>query len=193
MAVLASDVFTRANENPLASPWVTPTGAAALQLVSNSIGAATASTDAWSYYSGVTWPDDQYVEWEVTTIGGRDGGGVVRMQSGSLGGYHVNNNSSSAFEIFKVVGGGFTSVANVFTAAGYQLGLVYRLEVVGNVITFKESGVTLLTYTDTTSPITSGNAGLGCFDGTIRLDNWVGGDFGAGGSTTKRLLTLGIG
>jgi hypothetical protein len=59
---LAVDNFTRANENPLASPpWSTITGFNALQVVSNACEPTASGSESGEEYTNVTLPAAQYV------------------------------------------------------------------------------------------------------------------------------------
>src|SRR6185436_7091677 len=189
MAVLASDSFTRADENTLASPWVKPTAWATACLVSNAAAVVTASTDAWYYYSGVTWPANQYAQCRVGVVGGGgvfDAGVVCRMNASGQDGYHLNYSDGASLLLYKVTGGSFSNIAARTVAV--VAGDIIRLEVMGTTPTttlkiFLNGVQQGADVTDSSTPITSGEAGIGLFGGTERLDDFEAGNFLAPGPT----------
>lgn len=187
MTILAQDSFNRANENPLAAPWSTASagGPAGLKLVSNAVTPITTATDSWMYYSGVTWPADQYVKVKVGTLnaGKWDAGPVARMSATGFNGYVLTFNDGSHLTLFKVVGGSFGSaLSSISTTLG--VGDIVELRATGTSTTTLKmyiNGVQIGTdVVDSSSPLTSGNAAIGMFDGAITADDFEAGDFTAG-------------
>lgn len=185
MTVLRDDSFGRADENPLASPYATPSTMGSLKLVSNAVGNVTGSSDSGMYDNGSTYPDNQWAEVTIGTVGGSDCGPSVRQSSGGNH-YCLTNYDAATIYLFKVTGG--TSYNQIGTAAGtYAAGDVIYLEAQGDgtstTLVAKKNGSTIITYTDTTTPFTGGKAGMFGFDGTYRFSRFRGGDFAAGGTS----------
>jgi len=86
---LGSDAFTRANETPLASPWLdadTSSANTEFNLASNSATPELISHDAAMYKSGITWASNQYAQVKITVTGTTAGSGpgvIVRAGSGA--------------------------------------------------------------------------------------------------------------
>lgn len=175
MTQLAADDFDRANENPLGNGvWSAPSGVNPCKIVSN---AATASVndgnDNVSYYSGVSWPNDQYSE---ITIGAFCCP-VVRVASGAATYYLAADDGAGNILIYKRVAGTYTQIG---TGAGsFGAGQVARLEANGTTIRCLVNGVQKATCTD--SAIASGSAGV-LTETTNTVTAWAGGDFSSGGT-----------
>ncbi len=86
---LGADTFTRANETPLASPWLDADVSAAnteFNLSGNSVTPELISHDAAMYLSGITWASNQYAQAKITVTGTTAGSGpglIVRAGTGS--------------------------------------------------------------------------------------------------------------
>src|SRR6266446_7828989 len=108
MSQLASDNFNRANESPLASPWVV--SGFGLNLVSNKTEGSQAAANCTSFYdTSVAWPDDQYSQ--ATIVGPfTDGRGLVVRWSGGDNGYLLVVDTGNNMAIYQVIGGGFLSL-----------------------------------------------------------------------------------
>jgi hypothetical protein len=74
MAVLASDDFNRTDAATLGTGWSEIT----FGIVSNHAKINTSSDDGYAYYSGATWPDDQYSEATLGTTTASGEGTVPR-------------------------------------------------------------------------------------------------------------------
>jgi len=185
VTTLAFDNFNRADENPLASPYAVPgsSGFGGVKLLTNMAAAVTASTDSWVYRTDVTSPNDQISTVKVGALSGSafDAGPVVRMSSTGANGYQLNYNDGANFYIFKVVSGGFSLLASI--GGTLAVGDTMTLKVVGNVLTALKNGAAIgsgLTFTDSSSPITTGNIGFGIFGGTERVDEFTAEDTSSG-------------
>lgn len=187
MAVLATDDFNRANENPLSGGgvWTTQTGEAAMAVVNNTCQRSS-NTDCASRYSGVTAPADQYAQATMTVTAGnfndnRDGPALlVRMQSSTQEYYRGVMTDTSGGSIVKRVAGVVTTLGT--TTTNLINGATIRLEAQGTTLRLFQNGAQLISVTD--AALSSGQFGIGYSseDSTdnASLDNWEGGDFVTG-------------
>jgi hypothetical protein len=184
MAVLASDDFNRTDAATLGTGWSEIT----FGIVSNHAKINTSSDDGYAYYSGATWPDDQYSEATLgTTTASGEGTayGVSCRASNNTNLYRVIGNASG-WHCGRLNNNSFTSLGGA-TSTTFTAGDVIRLEVRTNGAncdwTVKKNGVTVTGGTGSdTSPIASGAAGLAysSTDATAAgLNAWAGGDFAA--------------
>jgi hypothetical protein len=172
MASLASDNFNRSNSS-LTTPWINSAGGfGSLAINTNVVGTNSgANADSEAVYDGgITWPNDQYAEVVITTLGGADGGPCIRAGSGD--GYFCTAFTGSTIELFRI--SGFAGIAT-YNGGGYSLNDVIRIEAQGTTIRVKQNGVTRITVTD--SSVASGKPGIHLFDGTMRVDTFDAGDF----------------
>lgn len=199
MAVLASDNFNRADENPLGSPWVDPGFSGAPQLLSNAFNGT--NSDGGVYYDGgITWPADHYSTLKLKTAhiseSDSQGGPMCCVQAGAASGY-----------IFGVGGGAWT--LKKFTAG--SLGAAFASTVIagavpagvtangmmtigrqGNDIIGWLDGVEIVRGTDTT--FAGGAPGLYKWpNSAVGYDDWEGGDFAAGDTTPPTITSTGTG
>ena len=176
MTTLITDTFGRADESPIGAPYAGPASGITgrLKITANKAGVVTASADSWAYHN-VTYPSDHWAQVTVGTVGGSDFGPVLRVST-TGNGYLITPSGGAAINLLKVLaGGGFTALAS--GGAGYVAGDVIYAEVQGNTIVVKQNGTTIITFTDSSSPITGGQAGMGGFDGTFRISAFSAGDF----------------
>lgn len=142
---------------------------------------ASAATGA-DWWTGDTFDNDQYSQATITNNQNSTYQGVAVRCSGTDNGsnltaYIFYSAPNDGCYIDKYVNGSFVStLAGPGTA--FAVNDVVRLEVSGNALTGKVGGVTRLSVTDSSSPIASGAAGIGCNSGSVnaRLDNWEGGN-----------------
>lgn len=150
-----SDPFT--TNGPLSSNWTIIEGAFLISSNKLAITAIGADLRALAYWNAAIFPPNQYAELTLTTIplGNRGLGPAVRVSSSAetCYGFHVNNNT---IFISRIISGVTTVIAT--TPWAPTTGDVFRLEVIGNQLTARINGVTLLTAVD--SNITSGAAGI---------------------------------
>lgn len=170
---MVTDLFNRANENPLSGGgnWGGNGVDAQFQVVSNQAQSAVAM--AVSRYTGTTFGADQ---WSSVKATGSDGSFVVvRSQPSAATYYFAGKNSGS--KIYKSVAGTQTLLAS--KACTWVAGDAMELRIVGSVLTLLRNGVVELTVTDT-SITAAGAPGIAGSGGTtVTMDDWVGGDVGA--------------
>lgn len=174
---LASDDFNRSNEAPLASPWVKPASFPQTMALTGNVTTSTSpgSSDAVAYYSGVTWPADQWAQATIAESTNFDGGPAVRIHA-TNGNAYVCTAAGGGLQIGKFVAAAYSALGA--TAVTNANGDVWRIEATGSastVITVFQNGIQRLQVTDSTSPHTSGNAGM--FNYLTTLDNFSAGDF----------------
>jgi hypothetical protein len=99
---LATDSFTRANQNPITAPWVSTgiTGFVLGQVLNNQYVGQTASSTNMIYNGGITWPNNQFSQGTLVTLNNGKG----------YAGLEVRGNVS--------VDGGITSVGYLFLIDG---------------------------------------------------------------------------
>jgi hypothetical protein len=185
MAVLASDNFNRANSSDLGTSWdVIPT-LAACQVASNVAALSTTSIDCAESYNGVTWPDDQYSQLTLPTLGsGSDGGPCARV-SISAATFYIADTTSSNMRLMRVISGSWTELTAF--GSGATAGDIIRIEVQSTTLKYFQNGTQRLSTTD--SNITSGRAGLLLYavddPAAITGDNWEGGSLGTSQSHAR--------
>ena len=163
---LGADTFTRANETPLGGAWITVgTTTGNFNLSGNSLTPASLALDDTFYFTTVTWPNDQYVQAKltVTGTGGGTGPGVgVRLANNgaTTAGYRVCVSKAGSANVVahKMGGADMTPTATVTWVDGDVL----QVRCTGGAtttITAYQNGVLILTVTDSSSPVLSGNGG----------------------------------
>lgn len=186
MTVLASGNFTGADVNPLPSPWTQSSSFSAIKRISNAAAAATASTDSWMWYSGPTYPNDQYAKVTVSVLGGLDCGCFVRHDGAGSGYYITPAGGATHIDLYKVVSGSF-NLLNSFSVTP-AANDVFELRVTGAspaALQLWVNGTQIgATINDAASPFTSGVPGMGFFDGTSRISAFEFGDFAAASPPT---------
>jgi hypothetical protein len=187
MSQLASDNFTRANENPLSNggKWTIMSGSTgSLQILSNRCQPTDNTQLGGAIWTGLVWPNDQYSELTVQAVqSGADIRVMVRSNSniGTNTSYFVQIlgvGASQSVKLFKDVAGTFTQLGTTQTVT-VTAGDVFRCEAQGTTIRAKQNGSVLVTQVD--AAIASGSAGFEMSAaGTAALTNgsaWAGGDF----------------
>lgn len=166
---MASDSFTRADENPMASPWVGFGGGwNNLKLISNAVAAAVGGgSDCGMRYTG---SNGNFSRCVVTTVGGRDGGPAINLD-GSGNGYVVTNYDNANFYLFRIDNTSFVQIGTI--GGTYSNGDVLELERVSGNVIFRQNSVDKITAASST--YTGGLSGLFAYDDTIRLDDWTDG------------------
>jgi hypothetical protein len=173
---MASDNFTRANEDPLASPWGSISGAGTLRVVSN-LCANSSGTDATSYMRYTTSSaTDSSVTISVVGGGNTDAGPAICLD-GSGNGYAFLNSANFQLYIFELPG--FGTAANV-GGSNFAASDVVRLRRSGNDVIGSVNGVDVITATNNTT-FTSGAPGIFIFHANTRFSNWT--DGAAAGAT----------
>jgi hypothetical protein len=154
---LATDNFTRANANPIGTPWF-PIGinhtANQFQIQGNfaEVNTLDAVNLSGDYYDGgITWPNDQYSEVTLSTLliaADYIGAGVRWQTTNLVNGYSVlcGTGANNSF-VQKYVNGAGTQIGSNFTVAQND---VIRISVTGTTITVTRNGSVVLTGTDAT-------------------------------------------
>ncbi len=185
MTVLLDDDFNRGNENPLGSPYAKPSGVAALEINSFLLRNVTDATDSGAYHD-ITYDEDHWAE--LTASEATDGpnfGPCVRMST-TDDFYYLTSYNAANFFLFEVINLSYNQVdASVGT---YTDTSVIYLEAQGDSSSTTVIGivdtVTVINYTDTTSPITGGRPGILGYNGGWRASRFRAGDFASGGPFT---------
>lgn len=160
---LQSDNFTRANANPIGGSWSPLVTGHTAQILSNKVTSSTAGTPGDSYFNAQTWPNDQWSQITLGTIGSTSFAGIyVRMgTSGVQQGYAFvitgGTGSSTGWNLQKFVSGTFTSLSTG-TIGPVASGDKLTLAVVGTQLSAYWNGVLVVVQTD--SALTSGSAGF---------------------------------
>ncbi len=186
MSVLATDNFNRSNINPLDGSWTNGgNGGIIFQIVSNQVTpVAPLDRDCWSYYNGVTWPNDQYSQAVCFTGsgGGGQGPGLVVRQDSNIAvstryRLAVSTAGVNNVELAKAIAGVFTLIWDRTTSL--SSGDAAKLEAQGTTLRAYING-SQLGADATDSSISSGKAGLfySSTESSAAIDNWEGGDFG---------------
>ena len=124
--------------------------------------------------------DNQYSRLTIIAFSGswQSMGPAVRVNSGLSTGYVTYWTGTNTVGLGKLVSGSWTTLND--TCGTVVVNDVIELDVTGSstsVLTVKKNGATLCTYSDSSSPITTGTPGL-FGNGVLGLtgDNWVGGN-----------------
>ena len=201
MAVLATDDFNRANTTgpDLGANW-TNVGAPffadnGYQIVSNTAQPTTFGSDKLEYYSGASFPANQYSQAKVTVTGTTGGTGLgVSVRSSSAGTCYrvvVSKAVANNVVVGRVIAGVFATI-DAFTATWVD-GDVLKLEAQGTRLRVFQNGVQLdIDFFDTN--IASGQPGIAYSSTTTAgsLDDWEGGTLSsAGDDPPQRILGYG--
>lgn len=183
-----TDDFGRANETPIAAPWVQCSGATYnCNLSSNAVVGATAYGSHQILYSGAAATGDQYSQVRAKTVGFEaDWGPSVRTSSSALTAYIVTpwpNDGSTQYQIFKHVAGAYSGLlTGTMTVAVND---IIKAQVSGSSISGYKNGSLALGPTTDTS-ITTGQPGIWIWVDDCALDAWSGGDIGGKGFPFQR-------
>ena len=183
---LGSDNFNRANETPLGGVWLLVGDTSGnFNLSGNSITPADLTFDDSFYLSGVTWPNDQWGQVRVTVTGTSVGtGGGLILRGANNGGARtfyrvcVCKAGANNIEVHKHLAGVSSTPGNLTTT--WVDGDVLQGRCTGGAttsISVYQNGNLIGTVTDSSSPILSGNVGVG-FSSTstaCTLDDFAGG------------------
>jgi hypothetical protein len=186
MAILASDNFNRADEDPLSGGgnWSVANSELKFKLISNAVVPAGPASDSGEYYSGVAWPNDQYSKAKLSCVGSGGGGaGVglkVRQASGANTQYRVvvDHAAANNVDLQKVVAGSYSSVAGYPRTQAWADGDTWELRAQGTTLSVWLNGVQVGADA-TDNGIASGSAGI-AFSSTetsASIEDWEGGDF----------------
>ena len=188
---MASDDFNRANETPLAPPWVKAFGAD-FNLVSNAVQGTTSANSLW-YYNGSASSADQFSEATMASaVPGNDWGPAVRVGgAGDQDCYFFDQYNGAGGGLSKFVAGQFSTI----TTGGSPIatGDSQRIEVEGSAIRGYVNGTQKHSATDTSISGQGDGAGLFIYEAGGAIDNWSGGDLGGGSSVTGSAALTGVG
>lgn len=191
MTQLASDSFARANENPLTDGgfWTTITGMHPPQVVSDVCEGSSLGNINGSYWSELSWPNDQYSEIQLQTINQANGAWLAvlaRIQSSAESGYYFELDGIGSNQNIAI--GTLTNGTRAHFATGTLTaaqGGVFRIEAQGTTIRGLYNGTQVLSFTDSTYG--SGSAGFLLTPQSslsdVQISNWDGGDFSSGGGS----------
>jgi hypothetical protein len=137
----------------------------------------------WSGYPlSAVVGQSQFSEATQTVLSARNGPGVYLGNSGGSGGYLCTENPTT-LAIYDVFNGAANANRSSTAVTGVS-GDVLRAEVIpgasSNVINCtltQSTGITIVSWTDSSKLTTSGSPGLDIFSGAARFDNWSGGTF----------------
>lgn len=187
MALPATDDF--AGTGALAGTWTVAQGT--VDRLSDQCRGATGANFATAYHNADVFNQNQYSKAAVPVLGsgGTDYFGVSVRHSGSGGtqnGYGVFWTNGTGGDVQKCVNGTWSTLQAAVGAAPVANDVV-ELRATGGATTTLElfiNGISQGTVDDSSSPHTSGAAGVVFFHTGARLDNWEGGNVGAGGGGT---------
>lgn len=193
MQTLASDNFQRANENPLSDGgnWAvyTPLTNNSLQLVSDSAQPTVLSGDNCSYWSGTTFPDDQ---WAQMTVGSYVNSGTITIDlflraSLDTESFYLVQLGNGEYNVGYWLNGSETLLeANIASVAE---GDIVLFSVQGTTLTLNINGTDVYTTTDST--LSSGTVAVYMYNSedlsNVSITNFQAGDFSSGGATTSWL------
>ncbi len=197
MAVLNTDTFDRTDEAPLVDPpWLALNNG--FQVTSNVAVPRNNvfTSDRATFDDVTTYPDDQYAQAEVTSVGtnAATGLGVCVRASGALYAsvyaYYAIVNSAGANNVTvrSVINGTHATIGSRTQA--WSAGDVLRLEVQGTTLRVYHSG-TQIGADMTDANIASGAAGLFFIETTTsgNVNNWEAGSLGTSSLQTVPLLS----
>lgn len=188
----ATDTFQRPDVNPLGPNWSGNGTASPLQLVSHTARISNIVGPNYSFYNGITWPNNQWssATMSVTATGSSYIDVAVRGSTSADTYYSfimtVNVSNDANTYLVKHIAGAQTILAQTTGVVGVTGDVAY-LEVQGTALICKRNGVVIPALSVTDASIASGSPGAAVQDGagsqTIRITSWSGGGFSAGGST----------
>jgi hypothetical protein len=171
MALPVSDNFNRADESPIAFPWVSVSVNPA-RLISSAAWRGGSNSYSLAYWQGDAWPANQYSQCIApgATTATKEVGPAVRVKDIGDGYYY----KVSTATIYRIISGFETAISSAFSDPTPSQTLPYKLEIIGSTLNAYKNGVLLGSTTDTT--ITQGNAGFYCgLSGGCNIDNFNGG------------------
>jgi hypothetical protein len=165
---VATDNFTRADEDPLAFPWTQWYTFNRLVLASNLLAPITTLTVQGAYRT-----DSATGLSSMTTYDGADGGPGIHLDS-SGNGYIGRGDPSGDYRIYRVDAGAFTQIAATGAggAAAPTTGDVQTLERSGGTVYLKLNGATITSASSST--YTGGNDGVFVYQ-DMRFSLWQSG------------------
>jgi len=175
---LFTDDFNRADENPLSNggKWLKYNDASVfnLRVVDNECAHTQSVTAPAAMYWNEAVGQNQYAQARVAV--NDDMVVSARVSPSQWDDYEVNI-AGDNWRIYKTTNGSAVAVAGPVTSA-VSVGDIIRIETTGSNPTLIEgykNGVLVISYTDSSSPFTSGYVGLGMAGINSRWDDWEGG------------------
>jgi hypothetical protein len=163
MPQLASDNFQRANENPLSDGgnWTKIPGIfeSPNQIVSN-LCEGTQTNSCGNFYSGITWPNDQYSEFTLATLTTGSLGPVARCSSSAETYYRLQLAASGGSQAvgINLMNAGSSSTLGTSSNFSTAVGGILKIQAQGTTISAWYNGAQKLSVTDST--LSSGSAGI---------------------------------
>lgn len=186
MAVLATDDFDRANEDPLDNGvWTEQGSGLGFKIVSTVAVPFNNNLDSYSTYTGIAWPDDQYSQVDLVDLASwATGAGVgVVLRVANPSNYYrvaVSSAASNNVQLRKRVGAVNSTLLTVTQAM--TSGDTLKVEVQGNTLRLYKNGVQF--GGDVTGDLTLASGDPGLFNSSptstsAGVDNWEGGSIDA--------------
>jgi hypothetical protein len=196
-ATLATDNFTRADENPLSGGgnWSALAGTwTSMEVLSNVAVSSMASSCSAAFYSGRTWPANQWSQetWSsLSTNGSVAAYALVMVRAGTDGvtnsgylltaGMPLGTDQNWYLQKVGSGGGAGTLAMKDMTATPLAVGDTLYLEIQGSTLVAKRNGVVVSGLTATDSTFTTGAPGIGVCAATSisesAMSAWAGGNF----------------
>lgn len=165
LSSVAVDLFQRA-DGGLGANWTTITGQNPLQIVSHVVESTVVSTASAGAYTGAVFGNDQFCQ---VTIGALGVNGFcvlfVRGITSAATWYQLNvvgpvaSLNTTQIAIFKSIAGATTQIGPFFSVTP-QIGDVFTLSVIGNVLTAYQNGYIIGQVEDVNNSILSGSPGV---------------------------------
>ena len=174
---LATDTFTRANENPITGNWTAMTGLDTFEVSGNTAIPHSLFSACGVYYNPLAWNPIQYAQCKVTITGtsaNNGAGPAVRMSTSANTFYAAVIDASGNYAVLKNVAGTTTNLRT--GTVTYSAGAVMKLSVTGSTLTLTYNG-SQVGATISDSSITSGNPGI-YYSNTLTtasVDDWEAG------------------
>lgn len=189
MALPATDNFNRADATPAGGNWTSVPGTAVwasdMKILSNALTSADVLGDGAAYWNADAFANDQYSQAKLTNAGTADLYFYIlgRCSPSAETTYYLRILTGTSVGLRKCVAGTVTPIGTDVAYTGINNDIA-KLKVVGNVLTGYINGAQVITATDSSSPIASGSAGIGCFDTVPIIDDWEGGNVSSSAAVT---------
>jgi hypothetical protein len=163
---ITTDNFQRANENPLSGDGNWTNIQNDLQIVSDLVEPASSGSGCAAVFSGATFSDDQFASITIETLaGGAQSTPIVRGSTTEETYYYANIvgplTSEGETTLAKVVNGSVTTFAPTVDITP-NVGDIFTLSIVGNVLSLYQNGFLILQVEDTAA-ISSGYPGMSMY------------------------------
>ena len=189
----ATDTFTRADETPIAAPWVQLAGGGGdINLSGNAITAANAS-NKFHYYSGAATSADQYSQFLATTQPtNNDWGPACRIGENGFSGY-IATPYSGGPTFFGWDAASFFDLADLTAGFTGANGSTYRIEGEGTTLRAYKDTVQATGSPTTDATLTGAGNGVGVFlfETGGALDNFDGANLAAATSILRQMMMHG--